>query len=262
MFGTKHFNICLVGTGNVSQALSSILEEKGHTVSAVYSRQYERAANITRSLYEAEPVTDPDFRAFDPDIVIIAVKDDVIEEVSQSIVVPDDTIVIHTSGVKSFEELRPHSNIGVFYPLQTFLRKNPPDWQNTPFLVESDDPQIVKALLSLGKNIGRSAEEMSSEKRAKLHVAAVFASNFTNHMVRVSKELAQKGKLNFDLLEPLIRQTIENSLSFGPEKAQTGPAKRGDLQTLDKHLESLDFDEGIAEIYKVISQHILDTYNS
>ncbi|NMM49772.1 Rossmann-like and DUF2520 domain-containing protein [Marinigracilibium pacificum] len=262
MFGNKYFNICIVGTGNVAQTLALTLEEKGHTVSAICSRQVERAQSITKSLYEAEPVTEPDFRTFDPDIVILAVKDDAIEEVAQSVVVPDDTIIVHTSGVRSFTELRPHSLIGVFYPLQTFIKNNPPHWNTTPILVESDNKEVVGKLIKLGKSIGGRVEEMSSEKRAKIHVAAVFASNFTNHMIRISKELAKKEKIDFELIKPLIRQSIDNGLTLGPEKAQTGPAKRGDLETLDKHFESLKFDEDIAEIYRLISQHILDTYTS
>jgi predicted short-subunit dehydrogenase-like oxidoreductase (DUF2520 family) len=93
-----------------------------------------------------------------------------------------------------------------------------------------------------------------------LHVAAVFASNFTNHMLAISKSILQQNSLDFEWLKPLVTETIQKSLAIGPNNAQTGPASRGDLEILDKHLELLKEDESLAELYKIISQHIVDTY--
>jgi predicted short-subunit dehydrogenase-like oxidoreductase (DUF2520 family) len=99
----------------------------------------------------------------------------------------------------------------------------------------------------------------SAERRA-LHVAAVFASNFTNHLLTLSKEIMLNNQLNFDYLKPLIAETLNKSLELGPEKAQTGPARRGDLEVLDRHMEFLQKDPPVSEIYKLISQHIIDSY--
>jgi predicted short-subunit dehydrogenase-like oxidoreductase (DUF2520 family) len=91
-------------------------------------------------------------------------------------------------------------------------------------------------------------------------VAAIFASNFTNHMLTISREIMRENSLDYDWLKPLITETIQKSFYLGPEDAQTGPAKRGDLDILDTHLEFLKDQAAIAEIYKVVSQHIIDTH--
>jgi predicted short-subunit dehydrogenase-like oxidoreductase (DUF2520 family) len=114
--------------------------------------------------------------------------------------------------------------------------------------------------MQLARAIGKDVFKIGSEERKALHVAAVFASNFTNHMLTVSKEIMQQNSLDFDWLKPLITETINKSLYLGPGNAQTGPAKRGDLDILDTHLEFLSQQPSIAEIYKVISQHIVDTH--
>jgi predicted short-subunit dehydrogenase-like oxidoreductase (DUF2520 family) len=93
-------------------------------------------------------------------------------------------------------------------------------------------------------------------------VAAVFAANFTNHMLSISRDIMTHSKLDFDWLKPLIAEAINKSLAIGPGEAQTGPARRGDLEILDRHLEFLQYDEPLAEIYKIVSQHILDRYEN
>lgn len=92
-------------------------------------------------------------------------------------------------------------------------------------------------------------------------MAAVFASNFSNHMLTLSKGILEQNNLTFDLLKPLISETINKSLAIGPEDAQTGPAKRGDLEILDRHMEFLTEDETLSEIYKLISQSIIDHHS-
>jgi predicted short-subunit dehydrogenase-like oxidoreductase (DUF2520 family) len=114
--------------------------------------------------------------------------------------------------------------------------------------------------MEMAKSISKEVRKIGSEERKALHVAAVFASNFSNHMLTISKEIMQQNSLNYEWLKPLITETINKSMYIGPENAQTGPAKRGDLNILDNHLEFLQGQESIAEIYKVVSQHIIDTY--
>jgi predicted short-subunit dehydrogenase-like oxidoreductase (DUF2520 family) len=108
--------------------------------------------------------------------------------------------------------------------------------------------------------ISKKVYKSSSEDRKALHVAAVFASNFTNHMLTIAQEILEDYELDLELLKPLIVETINKSLTIGPEDAQTGPASRGDVEILDGHFEFLKHEKKVAEIYKVISQHILDRY--
>lgn len=112
----------------------------------------------------------------------------------------------------------------------------------------------------MAKALSRKVFKVSSMQRQALHVAAVFASNFTNHMITLSGDIMRDHKLDFEWLKPLLAETINKSLTLGPEAAQTGPARRGDLEILDRHLEFLQKDEAVAEIYRMISQNILDRY--
>jgi predicted short-subunit dehydrogenase-like oxidoreductase (DUF2520 family) len=109
--------------------------------------------------------------------------------------------------------------------------------------------------------MSKQVTQISSEDRKALHIAAVFASNFTNHLLTLSKEILEANQLNFEMVKPLIVETINKSLSIGPDNAQTGPAKRGDMEILDRHMEFLQHDETLAEIYRLISQHIINKYS-
>jgi predicted short-subunit dehydrogenase-like oxidoreductase (DUF2520 family) len=156
----------------------------------------------------------------------------------------------------------PTPNVGVFYPLQTFTKAKKIDFKEIPIFVESENSQVEKVLVKMGKAISKKVSKVSSEDRKALHIAAVFASNFTNHMLTIAEDILDQHKLEFELLKPLIVETVNKSLSIGPEKSQTGPAKRGDLEILDHHYEFLKSDEHLAEMYKLISQHIVDRYDA
>ncbi len=151
-------------------------------------------------------------------------------------------------------------NIGVFYPLQTFTRTKKINFRDVPIFIESETKEAEKVLTKLGRSISSQVKLISSDERKALHVAAVFASNFTNHMLRISQDLLTNHKLDFDLLKPLITETINKSLTIGPHSAQTGPAVRVDHEVLDNHLDFLQQDESVAAIYRQITQHIIDSY--
>jgi predicted short-subunit dehydrogenase-like oxidoreductase (DUF2520 family) len=155
----------------------------------------------------------------------------------------------------------PTPHIGVFYPLQTFSKSKKIDFKDVPVFIESETGEVISVLNKMARAITNTVKQISSDERKALHVAAVFASNFTNHMLTLSKEILTEHDLDYEWLKPLIVETINKSLTIGPEAAQTGPAKRGDLEILDKHLTFLQGDEKRAEIYRVISQHILDKYS-
>jgi len=112
----------------------------------------------------------------------------------------------------------------------------------------------------MGNSLSKTVVPISSYDRKALHVAAVFASNFTNHMLLVAQDIMKENSLSYDWLKPLISEMINKSLSIGPENAQTGPARRGDLEILDKHVEFLQENLSTAELYRVVSQHIIDRY--
>lgn len=258
----KPVSVSIIGSGNLAWHLAPALDNTGYAVREIYSAHHKNAAALASRLYQSEAVENLDFSESQSRLFILAVSDDAIREVALGLKLPAKATVIHTSGSQPIELLEGVAACrGVFYPLQTFTKNRRVDFSSVPFLVEGNDETTEKMLVSMGKSLSTKVIKTSSEDRRRIHLAAVFSSNFTNHMLSIAKEVLADKKFDFALLKPLIAETINKSLEIGPEKAQTGPARRGDLETLDRHMELLSADESVAAIYKLVSQHIVDRYN-
>lgn len=244
--------------------LAPVLDNAGYSVRAVYSRDAKKSSQLVDRLYQAEIKTTLDFSDSHIDVIILTVADDAIEEVAGNILMPEDAILLHTSGSSPLSALGKAGvpNTGVLYPLQTFSKGVKLDLEETPVFVEGSNPFVTRQILAIGRAISSTVLAISSEKRMALHLAGVFASNFTNHMIAIAFELMERHGLDPQWLEPLIAGTINKGLDSGPDNAQTGPARRGDLRILQKHVEFLKKDKILREIYTLISQHILDKYRS
>lgn len=255
-----YFNISFIGAGNVAWHLAQALENAGHHVHEIYNRDPLQAKALVKKLYNAEVKETLDFTESESTLFVIAVSDDALREVATEITLPSsEAMVVHTSGNKGIEIFEgSFINCGIFYPLQTISRSRTVDFQETPFLIEASNEASAQLLSKLAQSISKHVAFVEGQKRRHLHVSAVFASNFTNHLLFIAKQYASTNKVDFKLLKPLIAETVNKALELGPENAQTGPAARGDLQTLDNHLELLEGDERVQEIYKLLSQHILD----
>jgi predicted short-subunit dehydrogenase-like oxidoreductase (DUF2520 family) len=254
--------VVVLGTGNVAWHLAPALEDAGHEVVAVYGRDLKAAESITSKLYIAEPKTDLDFAESDAELFILAVSDSALSDIANEIILPEESILVHTSGAEPLEILEYSSAAytGIFYPLQTFTKGKAMDFGDVPILVESDDQTTLQQLKKVAKSLSSVSYTVKSKDRIALHVAAVFASNFSNHMIRLSEEIMIRQGLDFEMMKPLIIETISKSLELGAKKAQTGPAVRGDFQVMDRHYQFLNYNDQIAEIYKLISQDIIDSY--
>jgi predicted short-subunit dehydrogenase-like oxidoreductase (DUF2520 family) len=258
----KAASVALIGSGNLAWHLAPALDNVGYAVREVFSRKRKNAVALADRLYQASAVTELDFSNSPARIFIMAVSDDAIAEIVKDLTLPADSVLVHTSGSQPLGVLGDYATprTGVFYPLQTFTKNRKVDFKDIPFFIEASDPTTEKALLAMAKTLSKKVTKITSAERKALHVAAVFASNFTNHMLTLSKEIMINNNLNFDHLKPLIAETLNKSLEIGPENAQTGPARRGDLEILDQHMELLTHDAVVSEIYKLVSQHIIDSY--
>jgi len=248
----------------VAWHLAPALENAGHPIKEVYSRNPKTAKFLVERLYDAEVKSDLDFSDSPSQIFIIAVSDSAVEEIASELVIPDDAIVVHTSGSLPLSKLGyvPTENIGVFYPLQTFTRGHEVDFSQVPLCIEAENSYAKNVLSDLASSLSKKVVQVSSQDRLILHLAAVFACNFTNHLLTISEQILQENHLPEDLLRPLIAETINKSLSIGASNSQTGPAKRGDMETLDKHMQLLSDREDLQEIYRTITQNIIDTYGA
>ena len=258
----KPSTVSFIGSGNLAWHLAPALDNTDFAVREVYSRNPAHAAALVERLYQANVKATLDFSTSTSKIFIIATIDDAIEEIAQEIILPENAILFHTSGSQPLSVLgyAATSNIGVFYPLQTFSKSKKVDFKEIPIFLESENGDTEKVLQLMAKAISKNFFKITSQERKALHVSAVFASNFTNHMLLIAQDIMIENGLSFDWLKPLIAEMINKSLTIGPENAQTGPARRGDFEILDKHLELLSSDESTAELYKIISQHIVERY--
>ena len=259
---SKKPTISIIGAGNVAWHLAPALENIGYVVNEVYSRDIKKAKALVKNLYDAEAVNDLDFRESNALIFIVAVSDKAIKKVANGIDLPTGAILVHTSGSQPMEVLAyaGTSNIGVFYPLQTFSKHSKMDFSDIPICVEAEKKEVRKLLKSMATQLSKKVYKTNSESRKALHVAAVFACNFTNHLFSISEGIMKKNKMDFEMLKPLIVETVNKMLDSGAQKSQTGPAVRGDFEIMDDHLTFLNDNKKQAEIYQLLSQHIVDTY--
>ncbi len=258
----EHLNVSIIGSGNLAWHLAPALDNAGYVVKEVYSRNIRHAEKLTSRLYQAEVKTSLDFSDSASRVFIIAVSDEAIADVASEIVLPDDAHLIHTSGSQPLSVLQfaAIENIGALYPLQSFHKNKKVDFKTVPIFVESPADDTGKILLALAKAISNKVIRTSATERGALHLAACIAADFTNHMMTIAGDVLKQHQMSFDLIKPLITETINKGIALGPENAQTGPARNGDLETLDRHLESLADDPAVAEIYKIVSQHIIDRH--
>ncbi len=255
----KDKRIILIGAGNMAHHLAAALLKAGMNLCQIYSRTIESARELgiktgityTADIWGIYP---------DGDIYIFCVSDDALSSLYKSIRINKEAIVLHTSGSLPMDVFKPHfSHFGVLYPLQTFTKKRTLDFGEIPLCIEASDPAVRKVIKSLAAALSSRVEELSSEKRKKLHLAAVFANNFANHMYTVAAQLLEEDGLDFNLLRPLIFETAHKVMVMSPENAQTGPARRGDESILNMHKMLLKDHRKWLNLYTQLSDSIHTT---
>nr|WP_294945005.1 Rossmann-like and DUF2520 domain-containing protein [uncultured Mucilaginibacter sp.] len=252
--------ITLIGSGNVATHLSAALKNAGHRLVQVYSPTMQNAALLAYHV-GASAIDNLNDIDDETDIFIIAVKDDAI-----AALVPAlsrlGKLIVHTSGAVDIQTLLDITlNAGVFYPLQTFSKTKELNFREVPMCIEGADEAITTQLVDLARSISNSVYRVSSAQRKVLHLAAVFACNFTNHLYSVAEGLLKEHTMNFDMLRPLILETADKIKKHLPANVQTGPAVRKDEQTMQAHLQMLDGKTELQEIYVSLSQDIIKNSN-
>lgn len=252
------FNIAIVGAGNVATHLGPALQAQGHKIVQVYS-QTERAAKVLAEKLGIDYITDISALDYSADIFLFCLKDDALLNVLKQTRFTNQ-ILIHTAGSLPMDIFKDFGfHYGVLYPVQTLIKERTIDLSNVPFCIEASTPSAEGIIVKLASGISRKVEFVDSDKRKILHVAAVFACNFTNHMFYIADKLMRENGLDLDLIKPLIRETYAKIMETDPQTAQTGPAKRGDLKTINEHLNILKDYPGIQKIYTFVSESITET---
>lgn len=245
-------HVSIIGSGNVAGHLISAFT-KSEAVHLV--QVFSRSGNVVE-LVPAAKITNDLQSLKEADLYIIAVSDSAIAEVSKQLPFKD-RLVVHTSGGLSSEVIDPKNRRGVFYPLQTFTKNRTVDFREVPICIESSTENDYDVLEQLAKSISENVYHISSQQRKALHVAAVFANNFSNHLYKIAGDICAEHDIPFDILKPLIAETANKVMVLSPDAAQTGPAKRNDTNTIGTHLAFLT-DEKLQHIYKTLTLSIID----
>lgn len=246
--------IIFLGAGNLATRLSFEMYRKGMTIGQVYSHTPEHAQQLAVRL-GCPWTTEPEAVDTDADLYVFSLKDTILADVIAR-VRSNNGLWVHTAGSMPMDVFNGHAiNYGVLYPMQTFSKTREVDFSVIPFFLETNTPENGKKLQRLAEQLSGNVRFLSSEKRKRLHLAAVFACNFTNHIYALAGKLLEEQDIPADVLLPLIDETAAKIHVMSPAEAQTGPAIRYDENVINKHLEMLD-DPDMQSIYRLISQSI------
>jgi predicted short-subunit dehydrogenase-like oxidoreductase (DUF2520 family) len=245
----------ILGSGNVAAVLGRKFKSAGHNILQVISRNASAASKLAYE-WDTESTNYPSIINRNADVYIVAVSDDAIDEVVADLQLPRK-IVAHTAASVSKEILKTVTDhYGVFYPLQS-LHKEDADLPETPIFFDGSDEMTRKKLETLANSISpQHVTQANDDARSKLHVAAVFVNNFTNHLYALAEDYCNKEGIDFNELLPLIEETASRIKDISPSRSQTGPAIRNDEETIQKHLELLNDHPQLKNIYQLMTKSI------
>lgn len=245
--------ITIVGSGNVAYHLCKIFSEKNLSVS-IYGRNETETQKIAAAFSIARVST---IEAIDPEsTVLLCVKDDQLAAICNRF--SGEYRLAYTSGTVHLNELPKRAKLGVFYPLQSFTKGSELNFESIPILIEANDADFAAHLQHLGTKISQSVQLIDSDQRKHIHLGAVLVNNFSNHLFHLAKQHLDAQQIDWKLLLPLMQETVEKVKFQSPFDAQTGPARRNDLKTIQNQLDLLD--GTTKKIYEILSNSIRESY--
>ena len=247
--------VVILGIGNLASCMYKAFKACGQVqLVQLFNRSIEKIRHFENEI----DITDNLPELKEADIYIISTADDAISVLSNMLPFKDK-LVVHTSGSVPLSELSNKNRRGVFYPLQTFSKEKEIAFSTIPICIEAEHKIDFKLLKLLASSVSDTVFGISSNRRKSLHIAAVFANNFINHLYHISSEICKENKVPFDILKPLLIETLKKIEILSPREAQTGPARRRDNTTIENHINQLKTDSQ-KEIYRVLSNSIKNTY--
>lgn len=245
----------MIGSGNTATVLARLIKKSNHNLLQVISRNIEHARLLAQEMdcSFTDDISDINKQA---SIFIVAVSDTAIDDIAKKIQL-DEKLIVHTCGAVHKDVLKNSSkHYGVLYPLQS-LRKENPHIPPVPFLIDGNNGLARKEISQFARTLSPLVSEANDEERMKLHVSAVVVSNFTNHLYALTKEFCDAEGVDFSLLLPLIHEVSLRLTHYPPAEMQTGPASRGDIQTIEAHKELLEKYPQLQNIYQMMSESIM-----
>lgn len=248
--------VTIVGAGNVAHNFALAFRNAGYIIHQVYSRT-QRSAMLLSQAMNTDFTTNLSELKSDTDLIILAINDDALPDVVCNIQLKNVPIV-HTSGSTSMDIFEPcgFKNYGIFYPVQSFSKNETESLEPIPICVEANNTKTEDLFLSLARSLSTKVFAMDSEKRKALHIAAVFANNFSNHLFHIASDILGEKQIPFEIIRPLVEKTADKIKQEKPINTQTGPAVRNDERVIDSHIEYLKDNPEYAKIYELITADI------
>ncbi|MFC3903949.1 Predicted oxidoreductase, contains short-chain dehydrogenase (SDR) and DUF2520 domains [Acinetobacter marinus] len=252
----EQLKISIIGTGRVATHLALHLHQQNQKIQYIFNRSVEKAQVLADQVHAT--AIDDLAQINDTDILLICVSDSAITQISEKLSqINYQGLVAHTSGSTALSVLSNLGrNAGVFYPLQTFSFEQKIDWQSTPIFIEAKSVDALHKLEIFAENFSSKIYQYNSEQRLSLHLAAVFACNFSNYCYDIAQQILDEKQVDVDLLQPLIDATAEKLKRARAVENQTGPAVRHDQQILAMHQLMLTNHTEWQTIYQLMSQGI------
>jgi len=247
--------VTIIGSGNIAHWLAFAIHRAGMTVSQVYSRQLAHAEALAQKV-NAEAIDD--FKNLSPnsDLYIFTVKDDSYETLLKQLPfrLP---LAAHTAGSLSIQILKPYAeSYGILYPYQSVNKGMDFEGVEVPLCVEANQAEAEAKLLALARHLSQNVQLLDESQRLVLHRAAIFGCNFTNAMYSIAYDILQEHHIDWQMILPLLQNTLDKVKTMNPHDAQTGPAQRGDQNIINMHQKALQ-DNQLKEIYRLITEYIL-----
>lgn len=244
----------MMGSGNAATVLCRCMLAAGHHMVQIFGRTAEHAKSLAVEM-NCSYTTESGSIRIDADLYVLAIPDRELTEVCDWLSL-DRKLVVHTAGSVGKEILSTvTTNYGILYPLQT-LKKEIKNVPVIPFLVDGNTVEDLTLIYDFAKTLSQQVEVADDENRRQLHLAAVIVNNFTNHLYFLAQEFCEKQNISFQLLLPLIEETVVRLRHYPAKDLQTGPAARNDYNTLEKHLQLLEKHPSLKEIYQLITDSI------
>ena len=250
-------NITLIGAGNLATQLGIAAREAGHAIIQVYSHTLCNATALAEQC-GAQAIDSLSKLSDTADIYVVAVKDAVLADVvSEACRGREEKVFAHTAGSMPIDIFNGQArHYGVLYPMQTFSKQRKVDFSLITIFTEYNDAKANSLITALANSLSDKVTALSSADRRHLHLAAVFACNFANHCFSLAADVMERHGMTFDMLLPLIDETVEKVHEMHPLRAQTGPAIRYDENVLSRQRSLLDGDDLAQTIYDTMSKSI------
>jgi predicted short-subunit dehydrogenase-like oxidoreductase (DUF2520 family) len=244
--------ISIIGSGNIATFFATKLMQEGHVIHQIISERVNRAS-VLASKVNAQTVVNLTGLDDNIDALFVSIPDDEIKSISLQV----NTVVIHNSGTCKLEAINSYSkDAGCIWPIYSITKDNLPSHKDIPFIVNYSSAKAKAVIETIANNLSNKVQFLNDEQKQITHLTATISNNFSNHLFAIAHDICTKNNIPFDLLIPILELTIQKLYTSPPTENQTGPALRRDKGTMQQHLQLLENNPKLQELYRLMSELI------